>query len=113
MNDRNRKGRDGMAGKPTSWDLVLCLARMGREQILKQVGESAETAVMTPINPRWDRFARKLDAAIRAEGCDAETLRLSERLLTGMHGIDVGKSLAYFRANDGYCDCEVLMNVGA
>ncbi len=108
MNSRKRKG---MAGKPTSGDPVLRQARTRRAQIPARVGESGETSVMTPLNPQWDRFARRLARAIRAEGCDAETLRLSGRLLAGMGCIDVGKSLAYFRANDGYCDCEVLMNV--
>jgi hypothetical protein len=91
--------------------ILTALARQRLAQILAEVGESAETSVMTPINQRWDSFACELDAAIRAEDCDAETLRLSERLLRGIDGIDVAKSLAYFKANGGFCDCEVLRNV--
>lgn len=92
--------------------ILMALARQRRAQILAQVGEEAETSVMTPINPLWDSFARELDAAMRADGCDAKSFRLSERLLRGMDGIDVAKSLAYFKANGGYCDCEVLANIG-
>lgn len=91
--------------------ILMALARQRRAQVLAQVGEEAETSVLTPINPLWEDFADKLAAAIRAEACDAEPLRLSGRLLAGMGGIDVGKSLAYFRANQGFCDCEVLRNV--
>lgn len=93
--------------------LLMQLARQRRTQILGQVGEAAETSIMTPLNPRWDDFEGLLAKAIGAEGCDASSLRLSKRLLRSMDGIDVAKSLAYFKANGGFCDCEVLLNVGA
>jgi hypothetical protein len=28
-----------------------------------------------------------------------------------MGGVDVRKSLAFFRANGGWCDCEIIFNV--
>ena len=92
--------------------ILMALARQRRAQILAQVGEAAETSVMTPLNPRWVGFVSRLADAVRAEGCDAESLRLTERLLRGMDGIDAARSVEFFRANGGYCDCEVLMNVG-
>jgi hypothetical protein len=103
--DSNAKERSGA-------DIAPCLAKKRRAQIPAEVGEEATTEVMTPINPLWDGFAAGLAAAIRAEGCDAETLRLSERLLRGMDGINVEASLAFFRSRHGCCDCEVLSNVG-
>jgi len=94
------------------WNIAVAYVRWRRKQIIAQVGPDAETAVMTPINPRWDAFAERLAKALRAEGCDASSLRLSEKLLAGMDGIDVARSVEFFRANGGYCDCEVLVNVG-
>ena len=70
-----------------------------------------DAAVMTPAHPRWNKFINGLTRAIRAEGCDASSLRLSERLLRGTDGIHAARSVEFFRANGGYCDCEVLANV--
>ena len=107
------RGDSMVDGLGEEFDLAIMeLARQRRAQILTQVGESAGTSVMTPLNPRWEKFARMLAKAIQAEGCDSKSLRLSERLLRGMHGIDAARSLDFFRADGGYCDCEVLLNVG-
>lgn len=93
------------------WQMVAEAARRRREQVFAQLGEAAETTIMTMFNPRWPEFLEKLGSTISAEKCDSSTLRLSVRLLRSMDGIDVEKSLAFFRANGGYCDCEVLLNV--
>jgi hypothetical protein len=77
----------------------------------KTMGKVRRTAVMTPRNPLWGEFARRLKKAIRADGCDASSLQLSEAILAGMAGVDVERSVEFFRAHGGYCDCEVLSNV--
>lgn len=99
----------------------ICLAvyecpKSRRRVILGSRAERAPDApadpnVVTPAHPLWEEFAGRLDATIRAERCDGASLMLSARLLGGMAGIDVGKSLDFFRDHGGYCDCEVLFNV--
>lgn len=99
--------------------LIECpdCGRMLCEECLKGTaldqGQAEEdvTPIMTPSHPRWEEFAERLEEALRAETCDSTTLRLSTRLLGSMADIDVAKSVEYFRANGGYCDCEVLLNV--
>lgn len=86
---------------------------------------------MTPDNPRWEEFVRRLEGP---EGCDfqcdtgpdgkpdLDTVRWScgggydkskaEAILRDMGGIDVEGSLAYFEERGGHCDCEILFNIG-
>ena len=71
----------------------------------------AKPVAMTPGHPRWREFCRELAKAIRAGECDATSLRLSKRILAGMGGIDLAKSVEFFRRHHGFCDCEVLSNV--
>jgi hypothetical protein len=87
-------------------------AKATKEQQVRDRIRHDDTVVMTSLNPRWAGFARRLRKAIRAEGCDATSLRLSKGILAGLTGIDVARSVAFFQANGGYCDCEVLLNVG-
>lgn len=42
--------------------------------------------------------------------CD-NTLSKAITMLEKMNNIDIPKTLDYFRANGGYCDCEILFNV--
>ena len=71
----------------------------------------AKPVAMTPGHPRWREFRRALAKAISAEECDATSLALTERILAGMVGIDVQRSVEFFRRHGGFCDCEVLANV--
>jgi hypothetical protein len=48
---------------------------------------------------------------VNKSGCDGQTHRLATDILTDM-GMEVAPSLAFFRAHGGWCDCEVLLNVG-
>ena len=41
--------------------------------------------------------------------CD-HTLTKSKKILASM-GFDIKKSIAFLRSRDGYCDCEVFLNV--
>ena len=62
----------------------------------------------------WETFMDSLDDAIGAEVCDAQTLRLSKRILETdelFDSVDTGRTLLSFQERGGYCDCEVLMNV--
>jgi hypothetical protein len=81
--------------------------------------------VMTPQSPRWDEFADALFEALEwtsggAPGksswkCDGRAAEPSHRharaVMQRMGGVDVRKSLAFFRANGGWCDCEIIFNV--
>jgi uncharacterized protein DUF2695 len=67
--------------------------------------------VMTIESPHWREFCDRLDRAISKQGCDARTLRLAEKVLRDMGGIDIEASLEYFREHGGYCDCEILVNI--
>jgi hypothetical protein len=74
---------------------------------------------ITPRHPRWEEFLDRLEGP---DGCAVTQLgwicfndhRFSRRILAGMglHEPAILASLAYFRDHGGYCDCEVLMNVG-
>jgi uncharacterized protein DUF2695 len=83
--------------------------------------EKMMTEIMTPKSQRWDAFAAALDEAIECEGCDGDegqaslgrTHRHAKKIMGDMGAIDVEASLAFFKENGGYCDCEVLMNVDA
>lgn len=77
----------------------------------RTMGKANRTVVMTPRNRLWGEFARRLKKALRDEGCDAASLRLSEAILRAMAGIDADRSLDFLRGRGGYCDCEVLANV--
>ena len=64
--------------------------------------------IMTPEHPRWNEFCDQLEKLLGRWGCSGDGL--SRRLLIEM-GCNVEASLAFFRDNGGYCDCEVLLNV--
>lgn len=80
---------------------------------------------MLPEHPRWDEFLDRLEGP---EGCDFKEDENGEvtwtcggrfdkshahRILKGM-GLDdaaIEESFAYYTANGGHCDCEILFNV--
>jgi len=74
--------------------------------------------VMTPDHERWEEFCERLEGP---EGCDFRPDHtwkcnnkgdrpFATKILEDM-GADVVKSLAYFSAHGGHCDCEILFNV--
>jgi hypothetical protein len=83
--------------------------------------------VMTPESPRWDEFADALYDALEftehSSGDPAKTSwrrdgraakpshRHARAVMRAMGGVDVTKSLAWFRARGGWCDCEIIFNV--
>jgi hypothetical protein len=84
--------------------------------------------VMMPTHPRWQEFLKRLDGP---EGCNfrtkgrretwrcagaesADSYLFSRQIMIAM-GLTAGEvtaSLKYFRKHGGYCDCEVVFNVG-
>ncbi|HTX86462.1 MAG TPA: hypothetical protein VMC41_00155 [Candidatus Nanoarchaeia archaeon] len=71
---------------------------------------------MTPKNPRWKEFRKKLDAAF--EGCDphkkcSDNLQkpIAKEILKKMGDVDIEATFKYFDEHDGYCDCDILFNV--
>ena len=89
---------------PVAWDAKRS------SQILDQIGATAKTVVMTPSNPHWAVFTRRLDSAIREKGCDGFSFRLSKWLIGSMRGIDVSKSVSFFEGHDCLHDGEVLLD---
>jgi hypothetical protein len=79
--------------------------------------------VMTPNHERWDKFVEELIwrlnfLSVREDGgndwknCNArENKPTARRILKEMGGFDIPASFAYFEANGGFCDCEILWNI--
>jgi hypothetical protein len=71
---------------------------------------------MSPDHLQWSEF---LDALAGPEFCDFHSNgwncrgdhRSAKRLLERFD-VDVEGSLAYFEEHGGFCDCEILFNVG-
>jgi hypothetical protein len=71
---------------------------------------------MSPDHPRWCEF---LNALAGPEFCDFHnnqwdclgTHLYAKRLLERFK-VDVEGSLAYFEEHGGFCDCEILFNLG-
>ena len=79
---------------------------------------------MTAIDPRWDEFRNRLGGP---EGCnfheetpgDLDSMtwrcdhdhRRAKKILLDM-GYDIDTSIQYFNDLGGFCDCEILFNVG-
>jgi hypothetical protein len=79
---------------------------------------------MNPQHPRWQEFVTRLEGP---EGCNfrkdssgkttwnckgGRDKRLAIAILQQMADIDLDASVNYFESNGGYCDCEILFNVG-
>lgn len=65
---------------------------------------------MTPDHSQWRAFCDELAEAVAANGCSSTGHENALRLL-GKYGVNVEKSIEFFRKNSGFCDCEILMNV--
>jgi len=76
---------------------------------------------ISPRHPRWEEF---LDRLSGPEGCNFRTTwtcfggtdkRHSRRVLAemGLSPRAIEASLAYFEDHGGYCDCEVVLNLGS
>lgn len=79
---------------------------------------------MNPRHPRWREFLRRLEGV---EGCnfaEDETGQITWRcsgdgdkslaiaIMQKIQDVDIERSLDYFEQNGGYCDCEILFNLG-
>ena len=78
---------------------------------------------MTPKHPRWDEFLGKLEGPgacnfRKRKGnttwkCKGGMDKTFARRILAKMGFDDGaitKSLAWFEAHGGHCDCEILFN---
>lgn len=72
--------------------------------------------IMEPAHPQWNEFARKLDKHLSEHVCQTLDDFSGARTIlesfgeTGDGGIDVEKSLEFFRYHGGFCSCQVLWN---
>jgi hypothetical protein len=75
---------------------------------------------LLPQHPQWDEFLNRLYGP---DGCNFKTTwtcsgttekPLSRRILAdmGLSAAAIEATLAYFEEHGGYCDCEVILNVG-
>jgi len=81
--------------------------------------------IMTVDHPRWNEFINRLEGLegcnFRKDGdnftwrCDSTMERsLAKTILKRMSiDIDIEGSLEYFAQHGGYCDCEIIFNVGS
>ena len=76
---------------------------------------------ISPRHPRWEEF---LDRLRGPEGCNFQTTwtccggtdkRYSRKILAdmGLSPRAIEASLAAFEDHGGYCDCEVVLNLGS
>ncbi|MFS8085188.1 MAG: DUF2695 domain-containing protein [Acidobacteriota bacterium] len=80
--------------------------------------------LMWPGHRKWQEFVERLEGV---NGCDFKrdeqgkvTWRcmggndksLATAIMQSMCDVDILGSLTYFEAHGGYCDCEILFNVG-
>ena len=71
------------------------------------VNKKINMAVMTPEHPFWDMF---IDNLGNNENCNHDHCQ-SISILKDIPGIDIDKSIQYFKDNGGYCDCETFFNL--
>ena len=73
--------------------------------------------IMTPKHEKWDEFCEELAGSNYCDFTEDDhwkcngTLNKSKEILS-RYDVDIEASLDYFMENGGYCDCEVLFNVG-
>jgi hypothetical protein len=73
--------------------------------------EKGRLEVLTPDSPRWQTFVDELDQWLW-DGCRGGTNKdHAIAIMRKMGGIDIEASVAFFEANGGYCDCEIILNV--
>jgi hypothetical protein len=70
------------------------------------------TSILTPADKRWDFFAETLSGAITKHGCHHDH-RLAEQGMLHMGDVDIPGSIEFFEQHGGFCDCEIIFNVGA
>jgi hypothetical protein len=82
--------------------------------------------IMTKHHPRWEEYLRRLfgpeglnfrftENGSRVIGCDCKCGRdktITIGILKRMGGIDIEKSIEYFEAHGGFCDCGILSFLG-
>jgi hypothetical protein len=66
--------------------------------------------IMSPEHPRWFQFYETL---AQLKCCDHSHDRTMAVLQNDFPDCDTRETVAFFCKNGGYCDCEVLFNVGA
>ncbi len=79
--------------------------------------------MLTPKHPRWEEFFARLMGWEEGIGfeytpdlthvscrCPGHPQAPSAQKLLRQMGMDVLRSLAYFRRHDGHCDCEICLN---
>jgi hypothetical protein len=79
--------------------------------------------ILTLKHALWDEFANRLygpeGCDVKGEGADMNwkcdgTFCNAISILTALAAdIDIPATLAYLRENGAYCDCEILLNIGA
>lgn len=69
--------------------------------------------IMAPEHSQWPEFYVRLVRAEKEISClGGKDQTKAESILAAMDGFDVPASLACFERHGGYCDCEILMNMG-
>jgi len=69
-----------------------------------------DESVLIPGHPKWPAFCAVLhDRIATTGGCDG-TLGHARALLRAT-GMDVDKTLMFYKVHGAGCDCEVLLNV--
>jgi len=79
--------------------------------------ESNKKEILTPDNPRWQIFRRKLGDAVSiyADGklhnqCNGD-LALAIEILESMENIDIKETLIVLKEYGGSCSCKIISNV--
>ena len=78
---------------------------------MSQPAEKTMREILTPKSRRWKAFTEALELALRFNGCDSRGHRLAKPILSVMEGVNIPETIEFFKANGGYCDCEILLNV--
>ena len=70
--------------------------------------------ILTPKSRRWKAFTEALERALQFNGCDGDRKnvhRHAKSILSLMEGVNVTETIEFFKANGGYCDCEILLKL--
>lgn len=72
-----------------------------------------DETIMSPDHPQWDEFIKRLENSDAMRKCSAKTDKTYARnILKTMSNIDIESSMSFFESRGGFCDCEILYNVG-
>ena len=78
-----------------------------------------EKEILTEKHSLWKGFIHRLDMELHHKFDNGEMigkcngdLCQSTKILKSLYNIDVDKTIEYFENKGGFCDCEVIMNVG-